>query len=122
MATAVYEKVIAHNRIPVILYAELLADYPKTVRSILARLRIDREALPQSRFDQNTSYRGTRPAIRWWQAVAMTTGRWLIAPLPAGLVEAVVVRREARRSAALPPWFPARPERSPRNVAPPPRA
>ena len=122
VVTVVYEKVITHNRIPVIRYSDLLADYPRTVRSILARLRVDRDALPQSRFDQNTSYQGARPRIRWWQSAAMMAGRWLIAPLPAGLVEAVVVRRQSRRSAALPPWFAARPGRAPRNPTPAARA
>ena len=102
-----------------ILYAELLADYQR----------------PSARSWQGCASIGKLHRVNSTRTLlpGHTSGDPLVAsrchdnrpvadqPLPAGLVK--------RWSSAVGPagprpsaWFPARPERSPRNVAPPPRA
>ena len=105
IVTAVYEKIIARNKVKVVSYETLLTDYEGTIRSIMKYLGIDSEVIPHSEFQPNTSYKDTSRGTRWWQEMAMDAGRWLVQPLPARLVEESVVRWRGRRPGTLPPWF-----------------
>ncbi len=105
MLTAVYEKLIARNRVTVVRYEALRADYEATVRTVLATLGIECATLPRSAFAPNTSHREAPPPMSWWQRGAVAAGRALVLPLPSGLVERAVIRWRDRAPAALPPWF-----------------
>ena len=106
--TAVYEKVIARNRVSIIRYESLVAAYEPTIRSLLARLGIESAAIPRSRFASNSSYDLRPPSRQWWQATAMAAGRGLVQTWPSSLVEAAVIRWRLARPGTLPPWFPPR--------------
>lgn len=103
--TAVYEKVIAANRLAIVRYEDLVDDYEGTVAALLHQLGIQREELPASGFRRNSSFRGEAPDLRWWQALTIWLGRGLIAVWPARLVHAGVVRWRSRRRGRLPSWF-----------------
>lgn len=105
LVTAAYEKVLAANRIAVVRYEDLRDDYERTVRAVLRHLGMDAGTVQRSDWAPNTRFAGASPPIRAWQSLAMGVGRWLLLPLPARWVEAVIARRERSRPAALPPWF-----------------
>jgi Sulfotransferase family len=105
LVSAVYEKVLARNRVPVVRYESLLSDYAGTVLSLLASLGIERGSTPQSAFRKNTFYEGAPPRREWWQSLSMAAGRGLIQALPAALVEEAVIRWRRRKPGILPPWF-----------------
>jgi hypothetical protein len=105
MVTAIYEKIIASNGVLVIRYEELLTDYEGTLRSVMKRLGIACQSVPQSPFHRNTMYKEVPPARQWWQSIAMALGRSVIQPLPRRLIEAGVIRWRSRRAMGLPSWF-----------------
>lgn len=105
LVTAVYEKLLARNGVAVIRYENLVSDYEGTVLALLKRLGIERASAPVSAFRRNTFYEGAPPPREWWQALSMVAGRWLIRPLPSGLVEASVIHWRERKPGILPPWF-----------------
>ena len=103
--TAIYEKVIAASGATVIRYESLVRDYDGSLARILGLLGISPGSPPRSAFRQNSLYAESRPALRGWQSLAMTAGRWLVLPLPAAIVERAVLRRLDRMRGDLPPWF-----------------
>jgi hypothetical protein len=108
MLTGVYEKIIERNRVAVIRYESLLADYDGTVRAVLKVLGIESDPVPRSPHAPNTSHQAVSPRIEWWQRCAIAMGRGLVWPLPAALVEWAVIRWRIRTPGSLPPWFFAR--------------
>lgn len=105
MATAVYEKIIARNRLTVVRYESLLEDYEGTLLAILKSLGIERTTAPRSAFQRNTSYEDTPPRRRSWHAAAMALGRWPVQALPAGWIEEAMIRWREHTRGSLPPWF-----------------
>jgi hypothetical protein len=103
--TAIYEKVIARSGAIVVRYESLTLDYEGSLRALLGQLGLPAEPLPRSRFRSNSLYAESPPPRRWWQSLAMTAGRWLVAPWPAAVVERAVLRRIERTRGRLPPWF-----------------
>jgi hypothetical protein len=105
MLTAVYEKVIARNKVKVVRYESLLSDYSGTVLSVLKDLGIERKVAPMSGFRRNTFYNEAASRREWWQSVAMTVGRLLVQPFPSMLVEEAVIRWRSCKPGTLPSWF-----------------
>ena len=103
--TAIYEKVIAASGATVIRYESLVQDYDGSLARVLALLGLSPASPPRSAFRRNSLYVEPRPALRGWQSLAMRTGRSVVLPLPATLVERAVLRRLERTRGKLPPWF-----------------
>jgi Sulfotransferase family len=113
LLTAVYEKVIARNRVTVIRYEKLVSDYSGTVLALLKDLGIERAVAPTSQFRRNTLYDKAPPEREWWQSVAVTAGRWLVQPWPSKLIEDAVVCWRRLKPGTLPTWFFAADEKRP---------
>lgn len=108
-ATAAYEKVTTRRPAVVVRYEDLLADFAGTMLGLMRALEISGPAPPIAA-ERNSSFAEAPPAFTGWQRIAMSAGRWLIRPLPSAALERAIVAFRARTPAALPGWFPDRPE------------
>lgn len=105
VATAAYERVALRHAHIVIRYEDLVSDYEGTIRKLFGQLGLDTSVIPRSPYESNSSFAGAKPGPRAWQTLLMTIGRGLVALLPAGLLERIVVAWCRHRRGRLPRWF-----------------